>query len=153
MLFPLLVEFTRKNEWLVALVIGFVVVVVIFALILIIGIPGLDVVNVTMALILIVSGFALHVVGGDSDPPDNLESFDESQALRYAWFHSAWHVLIMISIYYILDLKYGYSRVSRFINSNIKIIGYSFWEEIGDDDEEEVITRAEKKTLLTLDIS
>ncbi len=110
--FPLLLEFVHR-DWFVGVIIGIIVAVAIVLVVCVIrGIPGFNFINVLIAIVLIAVGFTLHLLGGDPFPPDS-DPLDEDKALRYAWFHTAWHILIMLSIYYIIDLKYGTSLISR----------------------------------------
>lgn len=113
-IFPLLLEFI-ETEWFIAVVVGILTIVVIFLLFCIIGgIPRFKLINLLVSIILIAIGLSFHFFAGDPIPPEDfVEDEDEDKALRYAWFHSAWHIFIMLAIYYILDLKYGTSWISR----------------------------------------
>ncbi len=113
-IFPLLLQFI-ETEWFIAVVVGILTIVVIFLLFCIIGgIPRFKLINLLVAIILIAIGLSFHFLAGDPIPPEDfVEDEDEDKALRYALFHSVWHIFIMFSIYYILDLKYGINWISR----------------------------------------
>ncbi len=99
--FPLLVEFSHR-WWFSLLVIAVVTVVAL----LLIAFSAADVrdfsaANFVAAAVLVLAGFALHLLAGDPPEPDG----DRSNAARYAWLHSLWHVLAMLAVYYALDLR------------------------------------------------
>ncbi len=106
LLFPLILEFV-KTWWLSGFVVGFVVLIAILLLSIVVrGFPRFNIYSMIAAILLVGVGFAFHLIGGDPTPPDQK---DGETNHKYAWFHSAWHVFIMLSVYYVIDLKHGHS--------------------------------------------
>lgn len=66
-------------------------------------IPKLDLLDVFITIILIGGGFFFHIYAGE--PGDK----------RYWWAHSIWHVLGMLSVYFIIEMKAGKGRLNEFL--------------------------------------
>ena len=124
LLVPLLIEFAH-TWWFAGIIIGIVVVIALLLLSLVVrGIPKFSAISMFLVILLLGTGFALHVIGGDPFPPDR-DLTEEEKISQYAWFHSAWHVLAMLSVYYVLDMKRGeswLSRVHNFTSNNDDLI-------------------------------
>lgn len=120
LVFPLLLEFI-KMWWFGGLVIGIVIVVAIILLTLVVrGIPRFNVVNMIAAVVLVAVGFVLHVLGGDpievvvdKDTGERTVTGDQD----YPVYHTLWHVFVMVSIYYILDLPRGHTLLAKSVYS------------------------------------
>lgn len=110
LLFPLILEF-MEQWWFSGFAIGFLVLIAILLLSLVVkGIPRFNIFSMLAAVILIGTGFAFHIAGGDPTPPSS-ENGETNH--KYAWLHSAWHIFVMLAAYYIIDLKHGNSFVAR----------------------------------------
>ncbi len=120
LIFPLVLEFI-KMWWFGGLVIGIVIVIVVILLTLVVrGIPRFNVVDMIAAVVLVAVGFALHLLGGDPIEVVVDEVTGERTVTGdddYPVYHTLWHVFVMVSIYYILDLRFGYSLLSRSVYS------------------------------------
>lgn len=136
LIFPLVLEFI-KMWWFGGLVIGIVIVIVVILLTLVVrGIPRFNVVDMIAAVVLVAVGFALHLLGGDpievvvdGVTGERTVTGDDD----YPVYHTLWHVFVMVSIYYILDLPRGYTLLARSV--------YSFYRNCvhGKSEEEEAL--------------
>jgi len=102
-LFPAVIVYL--HSWAVAgILIGSLVVVVILILSLTMSdFPKIDWLDLTTVILLIGGGFGLHVYAGDPGSPN------------YAVSHSIWHILSMIAVFFIIEMKIGDSLVARTI--------------------------------------
>jgi hypothetical protein len=66
--------------------------------------PSIDLLDIFVVFLLLGGGFSLHVYAGDPGTS------------KYATSHSIWHVLSMLSIFFVIEAKVGNSMVSRAID-------------------------------------
>ncbi len=52
--------------------------------------------SAVIALIFLIIGFTIFYIGGDPDKPQN-----------YGTYHSIWHILLMIAVFFVLKTRYG----------------------------------------------
>lgn len=114
LLFPLILEF-MSAWWFSGLVVGIVVLsAVLLVAIVTRSIPRYNLFSLVAAVVLTAAGFALHLVGGDPSPPSETGG---SANKKYTIFHSLWHVLVMLAIYYVIDLRHGHSLLVRLLRN------------------------------------
>lgn len=108
--FPLILEFVN-TWWLAALFIIFLVFVVLFLILLVLRkMPRFHHGVFAVGLLLVIVGFGFHIIGGEPSQPKNTVT---PEAEHYAIYHSIWHILVMLGIYFAIDLKHGKSWVAK----------------------------------------
>ncbi len=145
LLFPLVTEF-MSAWWASGLVVGVTVVVAVILLVLVVrGFPNFNIPAVVAAVVLVAVGFALHVAGGDPTPPGETTGADGSDLTNhpYAWLHSAWHIFVMIALYYVIDFRHGQSLIAYLFRKKSKSV---------DDTDVASQSRTQTKHLLPLSI-
>ncbi len=113
LVFPLVLEF-MNTWWLAALIIIFLIFVILFIILLIIRkLPRFHYGIFGVGMLLVLVGFGFHIIGGEPTQPKG-EITPEGQ--HYAIYHSIWHILVMLGVYFAIDLKHGKSWIARRFN-------------------------------------
>lgn len=97
-LLPSIIDYINEGWILSAVVISVIVIIGGFIIIAILrGFPKCDILDLFTAVLLIGGGFFFHVYAGS--PGDK----------NYAWSHAIWHIMSMLAIFFILEVKDGIS--------------------------------------------
>lgn len=109
-LLPLILQFV--DTWWFSLVIIILLVVVIVALLLFVTKtpPIVKVPSLIVMLLLLAGGFVFFYLGGEPFSPDEADVESDSSK-KYSTFHSLWHIAVMLSAWYAIDIKYGQSVI------------------------------------------
>ncbi len=100
-IFPFLLTFLETN-WVAGVLIGVIVVGALFLLFIVVQrIPNIDWLDLLIAAILLGVGFALHITAGDPE------------GSNYSVPHSIWHILSMLAIYFVLEIKDGTNWLAK----------------------------------------
>jgi hypothetical protein len=94
------------ESWALAGIIMGTLLILTIVILLIYGPPKFDKIDLICALILIGIGFFLHVWAGD--PGDS----------RYPFSHSLWHVLAMLSGYFVIEIRDGKSVLYKLLHKD-----------------------------------
>ena len=103
-----------SKTWVYGVLIGAIFLGALVLLFLVVRkIPSIDWLDLVILVVLIGVGFSLHIVAGDPGDKD------------YPTLHSVWHILAMLAIYFVLELKDGTNwivKVVREFRGDIKAI-------------------------------
>lgn len=101
LIFPFLL-FYIHSTWLgIALFVMFFVLFLFVAGVWIKTFPRMYWINLIILVVLLGGGFSFFVIAGEPGEEN------------YAWTHTIWHICILLSIYFILDLKFGKSWLAQ----------------------------------------
>ncbi len=111
-LLPLILQFV--DSWWFSLVIIILLVVVIVALLVFVTKtpPRVKIPSLIIMLLLLAGGFVFFYFAGEPFPPDEAD-IESENSKKYAIFHSIWHIAVMWSAYYAIDIKYGQSLIVK----------------------------------------